>query len=86
MKLTFWKELVKRLKSESPKFFIKLQNAAITAIGAGTAIYLALKALPAEQFTMPAIGDTIYGYLMVASVVLGVVAKSTVKNPEELKK
>jgi len=69
-----------RLKSESPAFFVKLQNVALGVITSLTAIYLGLQAIPAEQFTMLSWGNTVYGYLIVASVVLGVVSKTTIKD------
>lgn len=71
--MNFWT----RLSSESPKFFVRIQNICIGLGATATAVLAALAAIP--NFTVPAWYQTAYGYIMVASVVAGAIAKSTVK-------
>jgi hypothetical protein len=73
--MNFWT----RLQSESPKFFVRIQNIAIYLAASSTAIIGALAAIP--DFTTPSWVTKIYSYLMVASVIAGIVAKTPIKDP-----
>ena len=73
--MNFWT----RLSSESPRFFVRVQNICIGLAGTATAVLVALKAMP--NFVVPSWYETAYGYIMVASVVAGAIAKTTLKEP-----
>ena len=72
--MNFWT----RLQSESPKFFVKIQNAAIWLGAVSTAIVGALAAIP--NFTTPDWVTKVYSYVLVASIVAGVIAKTPIKD------
>lgn len=72
--MNFWT----RLTTESPKFFVRVQNICIALAATATAVIGALAALP--NFTMPTWATTVYGYIMVASVVAGAIAKTPIKD------
>ena len=79
--MNFWT----RLSSESPRFFVRVQNICIGLAGTATAVLVALKGLVAlktiPNFVVPSWYETAYGYIMVASVVAGAIAKTTLKEP-----
>ena len=71
------KELIKRLKLESPSFFKKVLALCVTLGAIGTAFI-------AGKDYLPAITQVVAPYLITAGIVGAAVAKTTVKNPEEL--
>lgn len=73
-------ETIKRAKAETPVFFKKVQYicATLGAIGG------VLVAVPASVIVLPASVVTIGGYLIVAGLVGGAIAKTTVKDASEL--
>ncbi len=77
--MNFWA----RLQHDSPAFFVRIQNIAIYLGTLATAIWGALKLLPADTFTMPDWGTKVYSYIMVAAVVAGIIAKTPMKDPTE---
>ncbi len=74
--------LIKRLTSESPTFFKRIQAIGIT-IGS---IGLAIVALPASIIVLPAAVTTIAGYFIAIGAVAAAVAKTTVADPSVLVK
>ncbi len=75
------KETVKRMGSESPSFFKKIQAACITLGAIGTAIVT----VPASIIILPPIVITIGGYCVVAGLVGAAIAKTPVSDPSVLK-
>lgn len=75
------KEILKRLTSESPKFFKRIQALGITFGAIGGAIM----AIPASVVALPAIVVTMGGYFVAVGIVAAAVAKTTVSDPSVLK-
>lgn len=79
--MSFFSVLIARFKSDSPKFFVKLQNFGITLVSAGTAGLL-LPVIP--NVTWPPIIGTISEHAVVIGTVLGLVSKLTVQDPNKI--
>ncbi len=75
-------EIIKRLTSESPTFFKRIQAIGITLGSVGTALLL----IPASVVVLPAVVITVAGYFVVAGVVATTVAKTAVADPSVLEK
>ncbi len=75
--MNFWT----RLQTESPKFFVRIQNTAIWLGAVSTGIITALAVIP--NFTTPDWVTKVYSYILVASIVAGVVAKTPIKDSHD---
>lgn len=75
-------EIKKRLTSESPSFFKKIQKIGITLGAAG----LAIMAIPASVVVLPAALVTMAGYFVAIGSVAAAIAKTTVADPSVLEK
>ncbi len=75
-------EIFKRLTNESPTFFKRIQALGITLGAIGAAILT----IPVSVVALPAIINTLAGYFVAAGLVAAAVAKTTVANPDVLKK
>lgn len=64
------KELLKRMKAPTPRFFKKLRNIGLTAAAVGGAILSAPVALPAGLVTVA-------GYLVATGAAVGAISQTT---------
>jgi hypothetical protein len=78
--MSFWK----RVQSESPRFFVRIQNIAIWMGAVSSAAIAGLAVIP--DFTIPDSAMSAYKYIMVASVVAGVIAKTPIKDANDTPK
>lgn len=87
-KMTFFQELSERWNANSPTFFKKLSSfgAYLTATGTGlVGIPAALNAVVNTTIDVSLLG-TIASYMILAGLVIAVVSKLPVKDPEQLAK
>jgi hypothetical protein len=75
-------EFSKRWKAESPLFFNKIKNFCIGTGVTATAV-LGLASLP--SIIIPVFVTKVASYALIAATAAGMTAKTTVKNPEDLK-
>lgn len=86
--MTFFKELSERWTANSPTFFKKLSafGAYLSATGAGlVGIPSALNAIVDTDMNISILG-TIASYMVLAGLIIAVVSKLPVKDPEQLPK
>ena len=74
------KTILKRITSDSPSFFKKIQTIGITLGAVG----LAIVSVPASVIALPAIVTTMAGYFIAIGTVAAAVAKTTVADPSVL--
>ena len=74
------KTILKRITSDSPSFFKKIQTIG-TTLGA---VGLAIVSVPASVIALPAIVTTMAGYFIAIGTVAAAVAKTTVADPSVL--
>ena len=77
------KEIIKRWKSESPKFWVKIKNIAITVGGSAVSVLGADKLFDLQTYGVPQIVFTLAGYVIVACATLGLSAKLTKKDSND---
>ena len=83
MKQSFFSQFISRLTSETPIFFKKIVIFGLTIGGIGTSILGVVAALAAltPPIHLPAILNTVAGYMVTAGVVISTVAKAATTDP-----
>lgn len=79
--MNFFQQIAARWKSDSPKFFVKIQNLGISLTATGTAA-IGVPAIPGVHF--PAIVATIGGHMVATGIIMGLVAKLACTDPTKL--
>lgn len=81
--MNFFSELIKRWQSESPKFFVTIQNLSISLIAIAGLIIGIPAAVNEATGTTINLGflNEVAKYILVAATIMGAVAKTAVKNP-----
>lgn len=77
------KELKKRWKAESPEFWKKIKNFAITLGTSAVAVLASDKLFDLQTYGIPQIVFTIAGYVIVACATLGLSAQITKKDNKD---
>ena len=75
-----FKELKERWKAESPEFWKKIKNFAITLGTSAVAVLASDKLFDLQTYGVPQIVFTIAGYVIVACATLGLSAQITKKD------
>ena len=81
-----WKEIKERWLSESPKFWKKIQNIAVTLGTSAVSVLGVDKLFDLQAYGVPQLLFTIAGYVIVACATLGLAAKLTKQDNNDINK
>ena len=83
LKIYNMKEIIERWKAESPDFWKKIKNFAITLGTSAVSVIGAEKLFDLQNYGVPQLVFTIAGYVIVACATLGLAAQITKKDSND---